>query len=71
MAYGNAAIARSQPSAGRKERPRRYAPQLRPDLLHRLYLLSKQANRPMTKLLNDALEQFLFNLEVDDGRLLR
>ena len=71
MAYGNAAIARSQPTAGRKERRRRYAPQLRPDLLHRLYLLSERENRPMTRLLNEALEQFLFNLEVDDGRLLR
>jgi len=64
MAYGNAATVRSKPTAGRKECRRRYAPQLRPDLLHRLYLLAKQANRPMTKLLNDALEQFLFKLEV-------
>ena len=63
MAYGNAATVRSKPTAGRKERPRRYAPQLRLDLLHRLYLLSERENRPMTRLLNEALEQFLFKWE--------
>jgi len=39
--------------------------------LHRLYLLAKQDGRPMTKLLNEALEQFLFNLEVSGGRILQ
>ncbi len=63
MGGGNADTARSQPSAGRRERQRRYAPQLRPELLHRLYLLSEQEGRPMTELLNEALEQFLFSLE--------
>jgi predicted DNA-binding protein len=36
--------------------------------LHRLYLLSEQAGRPMTKLLNEALEQFLFDQEATDER---
>ncbi len=68
MANGNAGTARSQPNAGRRERQRRYAPQLRPELLHRLYLLSEQDGRPMTKLLNEALEQYLFKLEASDER---
>ena len=68
MDYGSADTIPLRPTVGRKERRRRYAPQLGPDLLHRLYLLSQQANRPMTKLLNEALEQFLFKLEVSDER---
>ncbi len=68
MANGSADTVPLQPTAGRKERRRRYAPQLRPELLHRLYLLSEQANRPMTKLLNEALEQFLFDQEASDER---
>ncbi len=68
MVSGSADTVRSRPNAGRKERRRRYAPQLRPELLHRLYLLSEQAGRPMTKLLNEALEQFLFDQEASDER---
>ena len=70
MVYGSADTVHSRQTAGRRERPKRYAPQLRPDLLHRLYLLAKQDGRPMTKLLNVALEQFLLDVEADDERLL-
>ena len=36
-----------------------YQPTLRPDQVHALYLLKEQRCRPMTKLLWEAVDQFL------------
>ena len=36
-----------------------YQPTLRPDQVHALYLLKEQQRRPMTKLLREAVGQFL------------
>ena len=36
-----------------------YQPTLRPDQIHALYLLKQQQRRPMTKLLREAVDQFL------------
>jgi hypothetical protein len=41
----------------------RYTPQLRPDLLHRLWEMKQKMGIPMTKLLDQAVEGFLFRLE--------
>ena len=51
--------------------PQKVRASTKTDNLHRLYLLSRQVGRPMTGLLNEALEQFLFDAEVNDRRLLR
>jgi len=36
-----------------------YRPALRPDQVHALFLLKQQGRRPMTKLLREAVDQYL------------
>ena len=54
------------PAAGPRDRGRRvregqrmYQPALRPDQVRALYYLKQQRRRPMTKLLREAVDQYL------------
>lgn len=47
-----------------------YSPKIKPELVRELYLLkhSNERKTPMTKLVNEAVEQYLERIKIKDGK---
>ena len=47
-----------------------YSPKIKPELVRKLYLLkhSNERKTPMTKLVNEAVEQYLERIKTKDGK---
>ena len=58
MGNGSATPVRSPRSVGRKGY-RRYAPQIDPELLHRLWEAKEKTGTPITQLVDQAVRKFL------------
>ena len=45
-----------------------YSPQIKSDLVRRLYQLKQKEKRPMTRLVNEAVTEYLEKKEKEDGK---
>ena len=45
-----------------------YSPQIKGDLIRRLYQLKQKEKRPMTRLVNEAVTEYLEKKEKKDGK---
>ena len=45
-----------------------YSPQIKGDLIRRLYQLKQKEKRPMTRLVNEAVIKYLEKKEKEDGK---
>ena len=45
-----------------------YSPQIKGDLIRRLYQLKQKEKRPMTRLVNEAVTEYLEKKEKEDGK---
>lgn len=47
-----------------------YSPKIKPELVRKLYLLKHSDDRktPMTKLVNEAVEQYLGRIKIENGK---
>lgn len=43
-----------------------YVPKISPDLIHRLYLVGQKKNLPMTRLVSEAVEKYLNEVEKEE-----
>ena len=45
-----------------------YSPQIKGDLVRRLYQLKQKEKRPMTRMVNEAVTEYLKKKEVENGK---